>query len=171
MSVIEQFTRRETIELTGATSNQLQYLERSELIKPTREWNGKKKPDVYYNWQQVLEIRAIRNLRETTSLQVIRKVLDFFEEYQIDKSLRDKQIIAINEEVFWVNHDWSNLKEQVPILKVGDKRGKGIGQYMLLVVPAFEDIVNEIWDTAKNSKVIDIEKFKRKAKNKPELVA
>ncbi|MDZ8069445.1 MAG: MerR family transcriptional regulator [Nostoc sp. DedQUE08] len=171
MSVIGQFTRRETMELTGATSNQLQYLERSELIKPTREWNGKKKPEVYYSWQQVLDIRAIRNLRETTSLQVIRKILDFFEEYQINKSLRDKRIVAINEEVFWIDHDWSDFAERISVLKVGDRRGKGIGQYTLLVVPALRDIVDEIWDIAKQSKVIDIEDFKRRAKTEPSKAA
>jgi len=155
------------MELTGATSNQLQYLERSGLIKPIREWNGKKKPDVYYNWPQILEIRAIRNLRETTSLQVIRKILDFFEACQIDKSLRDKQIVAINEEVFWIDHDWSNFAERISALKVADRRGKGIGQYTLLVVPALRDIVNEIWDIAQRSKIIDIEDFKRRAKTQP----
>ena len=56
-------------------------------------------------------------------------------------------------------------------LKVGDKHGKGVGQYMLLVVPAFKDIVNEIWDTAKHSELINIEDFKRKAKNKPDFAA
>ncbi|MHC5724728.1 MAG: MerR family transcriptional regulator, partial [Nostoc sp.] len=159
MSVIEQFTRRETMDLTGATSNQLQYLERAGLVMPAREWNGKKKPEVYYNWQQVLDIRAIRNLREKTSLQVIRKILEFFEEYQIDKSLRDKRIVVVDDQVLWVKHDWSDLgkqiSEQISALKVADKRGKGIGQYTLLVIPAFIDIVDEIWRAAEKSHVID----------------
>ncbi|BBD59002.1 hypothetical protein NIES2109_17810 [Nostoc sp. HK-01] len=159
------------MELTGATSNQLQYLERSGLIEPVREWNGKKKPDVYYNWSQILEVRAIRNLRETTSLQVIRKILDYFEEYQIDKSLRDKQIVALNDEVFWIDYNWSNFTERISALKIADRQGKGVGQYTLLVVPALQDIVNEIWEVAQNSKVIDIEYFKRRAKAQPNQAA
>ncbi|MDZ7952441.1 MerR family transcriptional regulator [Nostoc sp. DedQUE09] len=155
------------MELTGATSNQLQYLERSGLIKPMREWKGKKKPNVYYNWQQILEVRVIRNLRKTTSLQVIRKILDFFEGYKIDKSLRDKQIIAINEEVFLIDCDWSNFAERISALKLADRGGKGIGQYTLLVVPALRDIVNEIWDVAERSKIIAIEDFKSRAKMQP----
>ncbi|WP_222620523.1 MerR family transcriptional regulator [Sphaerospermopsis sp. LEGE 00249] len=154
------------MELTGATSNQLQYLERSELIKPIRVWNGKKKPEVYYTWQQILEIRAIRNLRETTSLQVIRKILNFFENYQIDKTLRDKQIVVVNEEVFWVDISWSDFGEIISALKIGDSRGKGIGQYTLLVVPALKEIINEIWGIAKQSSVINIEEFKRRIKDK-----
>ncbi|WP_334728676.1 MerR family transcriptional regulator [Nostoc sp.] len=156
------------MELTGATSNQLQYLERAGLVIPVREWNGKKKPEVYYNWQQILEIRAIRNLREKTSLQVIRKVLDFFEKYQIDKTLRDKQIVVVDDEVFCVK-DWSDLGEQISALKVADKRGIGIGQYTLLVIPAFIDIVDEIWRAAEKSNVIDMEEFRRKAKAEPNV--
>lgn len=171
MAIIDQFTRRETMELTGATSNQLQYLERSGLIKPVREWNGKKKPDVYYNWLQILEIRAIRNLRETTSLQVIRMILEYFEEYQINKSFSDKQIVAINEEVFWIECNWSDFAQTISAVKVADKRGRGIGQYALLVVPTLRDIIDEVWNVAKNSKIIDIENFKRRAKTQPHQAA
>lgn len=156
------------MDLTGATSNQLQYLERAGLVIPEREWNGKKKPEVYYDWEQVLDIRAIRNLREKTSLQVIRKILKFFENYQIDKSLRDKQIVAVDDQVFWIKHDWSDLGEQISALKVVDKRGLGIGQYTLLVIPAFRDIVEEIWRAAEKSNVIDMEQFRRKAKVYPD---
>lgn len=165
MNQIDQFTRRETMELTGATSNQLQYLERSGLVKPTKIWNGKKKPDVYYTWQQILEIRAIRNLRETTSLQVIRKIINFFEKYQVDSSLRDKQIIVINGEVFWINQNWSDFAEKISELKVDTQKDKGVGQYTLLVVPAFRDIVNEISDIAKQSELISFENIKQKVQD------
>lgn len=78
MGVVDSFSRREAMELAGATSNQLQYLERSGLIIPTRILREeRKKPEVYYSWEQLLEIRAIRNLRKETSLQVIRRVIDF----------------------------------------------------------------------------------------------
>ncbi|MBC1224879.1 hypothetical protein GNF10_17310 [Nostoc sp. UCD121] len=70
-----------------------------------RDGGVKKSLEVYYNWQQILQIKVIRDLRETTSLQVIRKILDFFEDYQIDKSLKNKQIVAVNEEVFWIDHN------------------------------------------------------------------
>jgi DNA-binding transcriptional MerR regulator len=166
-NVVDKFSRREVMELAGATSNQLQYLERSELITPERVWNGKKKPDVYYSWEQMLEIKAIRNLRETTSLQTIRKILSFFEEYQFRKTLKDKRIVAIDDEVFWIKEDWSDFGKKLIALKIADKHGKGIGQYTLLALPAFQEIVDEIWETAEKSVVIDIESFRQRAKARP----
>jgi hypothetical protein len=155
------------MELTGATSNQLQYLERSGLISPERVWNGKRRPEVYYDWQKLLEIRAIRSLREKTSLQTIRKILDFFEAYAIDATLRDKQIVAVDGEVFWVKTDWSDFGEQMHVLKIADKKGKGIGQYLMLVVPSFNDVVAEVWEAARASKVVDLASFKGRALAQP----
>ena len=162
-SAVMQFNRREVIELAGATSNQLQSLERAGLITPERVWNGKKKPEVYYSWQQVLEIKAIRSLRENTSLQMIRKVLRFFDEYNIDNSLNSKRIAVVDNEVFWIREDWSDLGKQILALKVADKQNKGIGQYTLLVLPALQEIVDEIWKAAEKSQIIDINIFKQKA--------
>lgn len=161
-------TRKEAMELTGATSNQLQYFERVNLIKPTRILKERRKrPDVYYSWTQLLEIKAICKLRQETSLQTIRKILDFLEEYQINKSLRDKQIVVIDGEAFWVKLDWSDFGRQISALKVADKHNKGVGQYTLIVVPAFKDLEQEIWETAKQSKTIDIKSFtKRTAQTK-----
>lgn len=166
MSVTDHFNRRETMELTGATSNQLQYLERSEFVIPTRVWNCRKKPDVYYSWEQILEIRAICNLRQVTSLQVIRKVLNFFENCLGNKSLRDKQIVVVDNEVFWVKHDWSDFGQQISTIKIAGKNNKRIGQYTLLVIPALKDVVDEIWEAAAKSNIINIKQFKRRAKLK-----
>ena len=115
----------------------------------------------------MLEIKAIRNLRETTSLQTIRKILSFFEEYQFRKTLKDKRIVAIDEEVFWIKEDWSDFGKKLIALKIADKHGKGIGQYTLLALPAFQEIVDEIWETAEKSVVIDIESFRQRAKARP----
>lgn len=167
MGVLERFTRREIMELTGATSNQLQYLERAGLMTPTRVLNGKKKAEVYYDWEQLLEIRAIRNLRSNTSLQVIRNILDYFKQCKFDTSLRDKRIVVIDDEVFWIKHDWTDFGEQISAIKVGDRQGRGIGQYTLIVVPTLSEVVDEVWEIAGSSQVIDIEDFKRRAKTPP----
>lgn len=167
MGLLERFTRREVMELTGATSNQLQYLERAELMIPMRVWNGKKKPDVYYDWKQVLDIRAIRNLRNNTSLQVIRKILEYFEECNLDTSLSNKRIVVVDDEVFWIKQDWTDFGKKISALKVGDRRGKGIGQYTLIVVPTLREIVDEVWEVAEKSQVINIDDFKCRAKNLP----
>jgi DNA-binding transcriptional MerR regulator len=170
-NVVDKFTRREVMELAGATSNQLQYLERRELVIPERIWNDKKKPDVYYSWEQLLEIKAIRNLRENTSLQTIRKILSFFEKYQFRKTLKDKRIVAIDDEVFWIKEDWSDFGKKLIALKIADKQGKGIGQYTLLALPAFQEIVDEVWQTAERSNIINMESFRQRAKAKPSRAA
>lgn len=160
-------TRREVMELTGATSNQLQYFERSNLVEPIRILKeGRVRPDVYYTWAQMLEIMAICNLRQETSLQTIRKILDFLEEYPTKRELRDKQIVVIDDEAFWVKLDWSDLQEKVSALKVADRRNKNIGQYTLIIIPALKDIEQEIWENVENSEIIDINEFRERVKRR-----
>jgi len=162
MNIFEGFTRKEIIDLAGTTSNRLQYLERSNLITPYRlEKTGR--ATVLYTWEQLLEIRAIKNLRQTISLQTVRKIIDFLDKSGFDDSLRDKQLICVDEEVYWVQRDW---KEMPDILKVAAKRRKDVGQYTLLVIPALIDIVDEVWEAAEKSNVVDMRSFKQRAKAK-----
>lgn len=74
-------------------------------------------------------------------------------------------MIVIHDEVFWVQQDWSDLQQKIPIIvKVAGKNNANIGQYMLLVIPIFSDIVQEVWKAAKKSESIDFESFKERAK-------
>lgn len=164
MSVIEGFTRRETLELAGTTSNRLQYLERSGLVIPQRIGKSRK-PTVIYSWEQVLEIRAIKHLRQEISLQTVRKIINFLDKSGFDDSLRDKQLIVINDEVLWIQQDWKDFPDKIPCaLKVAGNKGEGIGQYILLVIPPLSEIVNEVWEAAQNSQVVDFGSFKQRAK-------
>lgn len=164
MSLIEGFTRSETLVLTGTTSNRLQYLELKELVIPHRIGKSRK-PTVIYTWEQILEIRAIKHLRQEISLQSVRKIIEFLDKSGFDDSLRDKQLIVIDDEVFWIRQDWKDFPDQMPsAIKVVGKSGKGIGQHVLLVIPALSEIVNEIWEAAKKSEVIDFDSFKQRAK-------
>ena len=63
MTLIEGFTRSETLALTETTSNRLQYLEMKELVIPQRVGKSRR-PTVIYSWEQILEIRAIKHLRQ-----------------------------------------------------------------------------------------------------------
>ncbi|EAZ90281.1 MerR family transcriptional regulator [Crocosphaera chwakensis] len=165
MSLIQGFTRQETLALTDTTSNQLQYLERQKLVIPQRIGKSRK-PTVIYSWEQILEIRAIKHLRrKNVSSQMIKKIIKFLDKSGVDESLRDKHLIVINNEVFWVQQDWSDLQQKIPtIVKIAGKDNANIGQYMLLVIPIFSDIVQEVWKAAKNSELIDFESFKERAK-------
>ncbi len=164
MSLIQGFTRQETIALTDTTSNQLQYLERQELVIPQRIGKSRK-PTVIYSWEQILEIRAIKHLRKKVSSQTIKKIIKFLDQSGVDESLRDKHLMVINDEVFWVQQDWSDLQQKIPtIVKVAGKDNANIGQYMLLVIPIFSDIIQEVWKAAKKSELIDFESFRERAK-------
>jgi len=167
-NVIDGFTRQETLALTGTTPNQLFYLEKTGLIIPTRIGSNKR-PTVIFSWEQILEIRAIRSLRSDTSLQSIRKVIDYLNEYGFEDQLRDKLLVAVDDQVFWIRSDWSDFHKQkeMKALVVASKGNKGLGQYTLTVLPSFKDIVEEIWRAAESSSVVDFESFKARAKAKP----
>jgi hypothetical protein len=167
MTVINGFTRQETIALTESTSNRLQYLDRTGLVVPQRYGNTRK-PTVIYTWEQVLEIRAIKNLRQEISLQTVRKVIEFLNDIGFDDQLRDKKLVVLNDEVYWVMPDWSDFPK---VMKVADKRNKGIGQYVLITIPPLFEVVNEVWQVAEISEVIHFESFKQRAKAQPLRVA
>lgn len=166
MSIIDGFTRQETIALAETTSNRLQYLEKKGLVIPHRIGKSSK-PTVIYTWEQILEIRAISHLRQKqkVSLQTIRKIVKFLDESGFDDSLRNKKLVAIADSVFWVRSDWGDFPEKLPsALKVAGNEGKDVGQYILLVVPTLSEIVNDIWKAAERSQIIDFESFKERAK-------
>ncbi len=164
MAIIDGFTRTETLALTETTSNRLQYLEKTGLIIPQRIGKSRK-PTVIYTWEQVLEIRAIKHLRQEISLQTVRQVVDFLNESGFDDSLRNKQLVVIDDEVFWIRLDWQDFPEKMPsAVKVAGSEGKGIGQYTLLVIPALNKIVDEVWKAARDSEIVDFESFRERAK-------
>jgi DNA-binding transcriptional MerR regulator len=164
---MEGFTRQETLALTKTTSSRLAYLDRSGVIVPEKYGNSKK-PTVIYSWEQVLEIRAINDLRQKISLQMVRKIVKFLHESGFEKSIRDKHLVVVNDEVDWVMPDWSDMPR---VMKVADKKNKGLGQFVLIAIPPLSDIIEEVWKTAKKSKVIDFESFKRRAKAEPSEAA
>ncbi|AVH65714.1 hypothetical protein CDG77_26380 [Nostoc sp. 'Peltigera membranacea cyanobiont' 213] len=167
MNQMSGFTRQETMHLAGCTSSRLAYLEKVGLVIPYR-FGINARPTVVFSWEQLLEIRAIRNLRKNISLQTVRKIIKFLDDSGYDNGLRDKQLIVIGDEVFWVKQDWSDFGENLPTtVKVADKSNKQVGQYVLLVIPSLIDIVNEIWEAARQSKVIDFKSFEQRAKVLP----
>jgi DNA-binding transcriptional MerR regulator len=171
MSLIQGFTRRETLALTETTSNRLQYLERAGLITPTRIGNSTK-PTVLYSWEQILEIRAIKSLRQEVSLQTVRKIIEFLDKSGFDDSLGEKQLIVVDDDVFWVRGDWKDFPEQILyVLKVAGKSRKDVGQYSLIVIPPLIDVVNDIWQAAETSNVINFQSFKDRAKAQPTKAA
>jgi DNA-binding transcriptional MerR regulator len=168
MNQMSGFTRQETIHLAGCTSSRLAYLEKVGLVIPYRFGNNGR-PTVVFSWEQLLEIRAIKNLRkEDVSLQTVRKIIKFLDESGYDNSLRDKQLVVVGDEVFWIKQDWSDFGENIPTtVKVAGKNNKEVGQYVLLVIPPLTDIVSDIWEAARKSEVVDFNSFEQRAKAFP----
>jgi DNA-binding transcriptional MerR regulator len=168
MNQMSGFTRQETIHLAGCTSSRLAYLEKVGLVIPYRFGNNGR-PTVVFSWEQLLEIRAIKNLRkEDVSLQTVRKIIKFLDESGYDNSLRDKQLVVVGDEVFWIKQDWSDFGENIPTtVKVAGKNNQEVGQYVLLVIPPLTDIVSDIWEAAKRSEVVDFKSFEQRAKALP----
>ncbi len=164
---MQGFTRQETLALTKTTSNRLSYLDRMGVVVPQKYGNSKK-PTVIYTWEQVLEIRAISHLRQKISLQTVRKIIQFLQESGFEDSLRDKHLVVVNDEVYWVMRDWSDMPQ---VMNVADKNNKYKGQFILIIIPQFASIIQEIWKEAKKSSIVDFESFKQRAKAKPIEVA
>lgn len=158
---MDGFTRQETIALTKTTSSRLAYLDRVGVVVPEKYGNTKK-PTVIYSWEQVLQIRAINDLRKQISLQAIRDIIKSLKENGYDSSLWDKHLVIVNGDIHWVMPDWSDMPK---VMQLASKKNKGgFGQLVLVAIPTLNDIVKAVWDTAKRSKVIDFESFQRRAK-------
>jgi DNA-binding transcriptional MerR regulator len=153
------FTRKEAMEVTGCTSNQLQSFERAGLVVPRRvERTGQ--ATVLYTRSQLLQIKTIKRLRDQISLQRVRQIVDFLNEHGFEKRLDNKQLVIIDDDVFWVSIDWKDFSQQMPkALKVSSKRRKEVGQYCLIVIPPLVSIAQEIIKTARKSKVVDFPSF------------
>lgn len=164
--MMEGFTRQETLALTQSTSSRLAYLDRTHVVVPEKYGNPKK-PTVIYSWEQVLEIRTIANLRKQISLQMVRKLVKFLDEHGLDPTLHDKHLVATQDEVFLVAPDWADMPQ---IMKVADRHGEGLGQFVLLVLPPLNKVIQDIWQAAEASKVVDFESFKQRAKTVPAQV-
>lgn len=160
---MDGFTRQETLALTQTTSSRLAYLDRTHVVVP-QKYGNPKKPTVIYTWEQLLEIRTIANLRKQISLQMVRKLVAFLDEYGLDPKLHNKPLVATADEVFLVMPDWSDMPQ---VMKVADRSGEGVGQLVLLVLPPLNTVIEEIWDAARNSKVVAFESFKQRAKTAP----
>ncbi|MBE7384328.1 MAG: MerR family transcriptional regulator [Leptolyngbya sp. SIO1E4] len=163
---MDGFTRQETLALTQTTSSRLAYLDRTSVVVP-QKYGNPKKPTVIYTWEQLLEIRTIATLRKQISLQMVRKLVHFLDEHGLDPTLHDKPLVATANEVFMVLPDWSDMPQ---VMKVADRGNEGVGQLVMLVLPPLNTVIQDIWETAQTSKLVDFESFKQRAKTPPAQV-
>ncbi|MEM9117781.1 MAG: MerR family transcriptional regulator [Cyanobacteria bacterium P01_F01_bin.56] len=154
---MQHFTRHETVILTRTSSTRLAYLARTGIIVPVASEEQKAEP-AYYTWEQILELRAIRRLRQQLSLQMIRKIMAFLEGAGCG-ALHDKHLVIKNDEVHWVQ----SQENMAPcVVQVAAKTGCHVGQLNLMTLPSLMNLADEIWETARNSNVIDLASFRQR---------
>lgn len=145
------FTRQETIALTGISSGRLSYLDRTQLIVPSKFGNPKH-PKVVYSWKQVLEIKTIERLREKIPLQEIRKVLKFLKDHDYESSFFAHDLVLLNSQLYLIK----DLREfGLTVLEVS---GDNKGQVVMHEVGPIGDIMTELAKEAEKHHVLDFEK-------------
>lgn len=163
MSLINGFTRTEVIKLTTLSSQQLAYFERIKLVIP-KKYGSLKKPTCIYTWEQLLELIAISGLRRKVSLQTIRKVAENFEQMGCKETLRDKHLVVVGNDVFWVEDNWKDFPEKIQ--KVSAKTNEA-SNYVFAFMITIDDLINSVWKNAQKSSEINFESFRERAKAKP----
>lgn len=166
MGLMEGFTRQEVIGVTGLSSESLAYFDRLGIVKPTR-FGSAKKPTCIYSWEQLLELMAINNLRKKVSSKTIKKIVKSLEQMGISETLRDKYLVIVGEDVFWVEDNWKDFPEKM--LNVTSK--KNTANYMFAFMVTMDDLIHKTWENAKKSNKIDFDSFKQRAKAKSMKVA
>ena len=156
---LQGFSRREVMALTGLEEYRLTYLQRTGIVVPeTFKPEGYVKSFPRYSWHQLLEIRAIEDLRsQDVSLQKVRLLMDFLKEHSNDPKLHTNDLVVINDRVFWIAEQGDLEKCLIECL------GKNKGQVTIAEVILINNPSEKIWQTAQqNSKIIDFATFKSK---------
>ena len=156
---MEQFTRRETVVLTRTSTGRLGYLAKTGVVVPLGARDNPPR-QICYSWEQILELRAIQHLRRQVSLQMIRKILAFLESSGSDRTLHNKRLVITNGEVDWVQAESGSGPQ---VVQVAARKNRHVGQLKLMTVPAVSELIDEVWETALHSNVIDFESFRQRA--------
>jgi DNA-binding transcriptional MerR regulator len=159
---MEWFPRRQTVVLTRSSPSRLAYLERSGIISPQR-LGLPHKPEVFYSWEQILEIRAINRLRKHLSFQAIRKIIQYFDDHGFGRSLRDKHLLITGNGVSWIRPHPSRTPEVIQLIS---KCKSPVGQLVLVPLdPSAQENI-EVWSTIETGKkVIDFEHFRSRTRS------
>ncbi|MEM9246317.1 MAG: MerR family transcriptional regulator, partial [Cyanobacteria bacterium P01_F01_bin.153] len=161
---VNGFTRSEALCLTNCSSSRLAYLEKVGLIVPARI-GAISRPVVIFSWEQLIGILIVKELRQKTSLGVVKKIVQFLNRNGIGEESRSKQLIVIDSSCFWVQRDWSDFGviAQAALGRT-QEAPKQVCRHNLIVVPPFDAPISTIWEAALTTESINIDSFGRRAK-------
>lgn len=155
MVTCDIWNRKETVELTGLSSNQLIQLEKFHMVMPSRDKNLPYGYRIGYCWKDLIELRAYKRLREHCSFQALNKAVKILDELKLSSDFSDKRLVAYGNNVFWIDDTPESLTAKIIQLT-----GKNPGQ--ILMTFTYADLLEEIWE--RSSQVVD---FASRAREKP----
>jgi len=150
-TMVNGFTRQETISLTGMKSGKLSYLDETQLVTPQKIGNPKR-PKVFYSGEQVLQLKIIQRLREKLSLQEIRKVIKFLKEREYKPTLFECNLVLVGEQLYLIEN-WQEFG-----MMILEASGKNKGQVVIHQIGKIGDVVSTLKKEAASSIVPDFEK-------------
>ena len=162
--MINGFTRKEVLELTDSTSNQLQYLEKVGLIKPSRlEKTGK--ATVLYTLEHLVEIVVIKRLKDKIPLEAIKGIVQYLDSKELNYNIENRQLVHVEGNIFWVKDTFEEIPEILRKITI-NQRNNNVKRYEIFIVPDIIDAVKVLWETAAQSDLVDFKSFKARAKAK-----
>ena len=159
---MDWFPRRHAVVLARSSTGRLAYLETTGIIVPQRS-GGSSRRDVFFSWEHILEIRAISRLRQHLSFQTIRKILQYFDDHGVSRTLRDKHLVINRQGVSWVQSGTTISPQVIHLVSHGCSC---IGQFVLALVEADASDFGFSSVTARSTapKVVDLEHFRQKVR-------
>lgn len=159
---MDWFPRRHAVVLARSSLGRLAYLEKTGIIVPQRV-GQLPRIEVLYSWEQILEIRAISRLRQHLSFQAIRKVLQYFEDHDVSRTLRDKHLVINHHGVSWVQPSTTAAPQVIHLVGHGCSF---MGQFVLTSVEAGASELGCVDKAASAAapKVVDIDHFRQKVR-------
>lgn len=120
-SIIQGFTRQETIALTGMDSNKLSYMDVIGLVVP-KKIGSSMRPRVFYSAEQVLQLRIIYSLRTRLSFQDIALTLAFLKKREYRPCLFNRKLVFVQKEIYLID-DWEEFGRSV-LIAASKNRGR-----------------------------------------------
>jgi len=166
--VLDGFTSSEVMTLTGINHNFLRYLHDRDVVVPLKiPMETGKRNRRLYTFSQLLEIKAIKILRNSVPVRTIKAVQEFISANCQDTKLSNKDLVALDingkTEVFWVN-DFN-------LTQLSGKYQGQIAHMELFLIPSFDTHVKEIEAVVNsgNCETVDITMFREKVKGSRHL--
>jgi DNA-binding transcriptional MerR regulator len=152
------FTRQEAIKLSGLNSAKLSYLDSTGIVVP-QKLGLKRHPTCLYSWEQLIELRTIKKLREDASLQKLRQAKEYLRDIGDTDSLASKTLISANNRIYLIKNQPGEIEKLVIELS-----GKNKGQVIIHSIMQIASVIDDLWQAAKSE---NIEDFAQRAKDKP----